>query len=61
MLNAKEKRGGSIVRDPLRENVEDIIKDWELEDIKPVCVQFTWSNKRMGPGHIAARLDKFLV
>ena len=27
MLNSKEKRGGSIVRDSSRENVEDIIRD----------------------------------
>ena len=61
MLNAKEKRGGSIVRDLLREKTEDIIRDWDLEDIKPARGQFTWTNKRMGLGHIAASLDRFLV
>ena len=34
---------------------------WDLEDIKPSKGKFTWSNKRVGPGHIAAQLDRFLV
>ena len=61
MLAAEEKKGGSLVRDPAREWVEDFILDWELEDIKPTSGKFTWSNKRIAPGHIAARLDRFLV
>jgi hypothetical protein len=60
-LAATEKKGGSIVRDPAREWVEDIMSDWELEDVKPTKGKYTWSNKRVGPGHIAARLDRFLV
>ena len=60
-LSSEEKRGGNIVRDPAREWVEDIISDWGLEDIKPIRGKFTWTNKRLGPGHIAARLDRFLV
>jgi exonuclease III len=60
-LSQEEKRGGSIVRDPAREWVEDIITAWELIDIKPIKGHYTWSNKRLGPGHIAARLDRFLV
>ena len=35
--------------------------DWELEDIIPDRGKFTWSNKRIGLGHIAARLDRFLI
>ena len=35
ILNSKEKKGGSLVRDPLREIVEDIMSSWDLEDIKP--------------------------
>ena len=35
--------------------------DWELEDIIPDNGKFTWSNKRIGPGHIAACLDRFLI
>ena len=34
---------------------------WDLEDIKPTSGKFTWSNKRLAPNHIAARLDRFLV
>jgi exonuclease III len=60
-LSQAEKKGGSIVRDPAREWVEDLISDWELEDITPTNGKFTWSNRRLGPGHIAARLDRFLV
>jgi exonuclease III len=60
-LSANEKKGGSIVRDQAREWVEDLMSTWELEDIKPVKGKYTWSNKRVGPGHIAARLDRFLV
>jgi hypothetical protein len=60
-LSLSEKKGGSIVRDPSREFVEDLMADWELEDIPPSNGKFTWSNKRVGPGHIAARLDRFLI
>jgi exonuclease III len=60
-LSLAEKKGGSIVRDPAREWVEDLMSEWELEDIPPTNGKFTWSNKRLGPGHIAARLDRFLI
>jgi hypothetical protein len=56
-----EKKGGSPVRDPAREWVEDLILDWDLEDIKPAKGKYTWTNKRLGLGHIAACLDRFLV
>jgi exonuclease III len=56
-----ETRGGSIVRDPAREWVEDLASAWDLLDIKPIKGLYTWTNKRIGPGHIAARLDRFLV
>eukprot|EP00253_Pinus_taeda_P024961 PITA_24961 len=60
-LAAEEKKGGSPIRDPSREWVEDIIIGWDLEDIKPSAGKYTWSNKRLGPSHIASRLDRFLV
>ena len=50
-----------MVRDPIRETVDEIILDWDLMDIKPASGKYTWNNKRLGPGHIAARLDRFLV
>ena len=34
---------------------------WDLIDIKPATGKYTWTNRRFGPGHIAARLDRFLV
>jgi hypothetical protein len=37
------------------------MSDWDLEDIKPTKGKYTWTNKRIGPGHIVARLDRFLV
>ena len=61
ILSLTEKRGGSIVRDPTREWVEDLLQDWDMIDIKPSSGKYTWSNKRVGSGHIAARLDRFLV
>eukprot|EP00253_Pinus_taeda_P009752 PITA_09752 len=61
ILHSSEKRGGNIVRDPAREWVEDILQDWDMLDIKPSSGKYSWSNKRMGPGHIAARLDRFFI
>lgn len=49
------------MRDPAREWVEDLMQDWDLINIKPINGKFTWSNKRIGPGHIDARLNRFLV
>ena len=60
-LSPYEKKGGNIVRDPAREWLEDIISEWDLEDIKPTKGKYTWNNKRIGPWHISARLDRFLV
>ena len=60
-LSQNEKRGGSISRDPFKDLVEDIISTWVLVDIKPTSGKYTWNNRRFGPGHIAARLDRFLV
>ena len=41
--------------------MEDLLQDWDFIDIKPSSGKYTCSNKRLGPGHIAARLDRFLV
>eukprot|EP00253_Pinus_taeda_P017362 PITA_17362 len=60
-LHSTEKRGGSVVRDPAREWAEDLLQDWDLLDIKPSSGKFSWSNKRVGPGHIAARLYRFFI
>jgi hypothetical protein len=60
-LHPKEKKGGSRVRDPTREHLEDLISSFHLIDINPSNDRFTWSNRRLGPGHITARLDRFLL
>ena len=60
-ISTAERRGGSKVRDPYGERLEDLISQWNLTDIIPKNGTYTWSNKRMGPGHIDARLDRFLV
>jgi hypothetical protein len=60
ILNNKEKRGGSKIRDPFPEN-EDHLVEWDMVDIKPNKGNFTWLHKRLKWGHIEARLDRFLV
>lgn len=60
-LSLLEKRGRSTVRDPAREWVEDLLQGWDMIDIKPSSGKYTWTNKRIGLGHIAARLDRFFV
>ena len=61
VLNQAEKRGGSLVKDPIKEQVDEIVMEWGLSDIIPTKGKYTWNNKRMGPWHIVARLDRFLV
>jgi hypothetical protein len=60
-LQAKEKLQGTIVQDPSREYMEDLISVFDMADVKPKKCKYTWSNKRMGKDHIATRLDIFLV
>lgn len=60
-LHSSEKRGGSAVRDPATEWAEDLMQDWDLLDIKPSSGEYSWTNKRIGPSHIAARLDRFFI
>ena len=61
ILSQEEKRGGSLVRYPIREMVDAIILEWNLLDVKPSSGKYTWNNKRTGPGHIAARIYRFLI
>jgi hypothetical protein len=60
ILYNSEKKGGSCVHDPICE-MEDLILDWELSDVKPMKGKYTWSNKRSNPGQIVVRLDRFLI
>jgi hypothetical protein len=41
--------------------MEDLVSDLDLFDVKPSKGKYTWNNKRTGVGHIAARLDRFLI
>jgi hypothetical protein len=61
MLSSKEKRWGSVVRDPMRETMEDLISDWDSVDVKPTKGKYAWSNKRLDLGHIATHLNIFLL
>ena len=56
-----EKCGGTKVRDPFGEKMEDFISDLDLLDVPLKNGKYTWSNKRARVGHIAERLDIFLV
>jgi hypothetical protein len=49
------------VRDQFREKMDDLISDMDLFDVPPSKGMYTWNNRRAGPGHIAARLDRFLI
>jgi hypothetical protein len=60
-LNHIEKRGGSFVKDPFRENMEDLLSTWDLVDIKPIKGLCTCSNKRIGLGNIITCLDHFYI
>ena len=56
-----EKCGGTKVSDPFGEKMEELMVDLDLLDIPLRNGKYTWSNKRTGIGHAAARLDIFLV
>ena len=45
----------------MQDYVEDLIRDWDLIDLKPKSGHFTWSNHRVGVANILARLNRFLV
>jgi hypothetical protein len=60
-LSQKEKMWGSIVKDPLIDQIEDLISFWDLVDINPIKDRFTWTNKHLGPSYILAILDRLLV
>jgi hypothetical protein len=50
-----------MVWDPPQENMEDLMSSLDLMDVSPSKFQYTWNNKRVEPGHIAIRLDHFLI
>lgn len=58
-MGQNEKRGG-IVRDASQENMEELILNLNIFDVKASKFLYTWNNKHTSLGHIAARLDHFL-
>jgi len=40
-VHSSEKRGESVVRDPFREKLEELIVDWHLLDIKLIKGKYT--------------------
>ena len=44
ILSQDEKRGGSLVRDPIKEIVDETILEWDLMDVKPSSGKYTWNN-----------------
>ena len=60
-ISLDERRGGTKIRDPFIERLEDLMNAWRLTNIKTKWGKFTWSNKRLVPGHITSRLDRILV
>jgi hypothetical protein len=41
VLHNREKRGVSIARDRFRENMEDLINNWDMVNIKPTKGKYT--------------------
>jgi len=60
-LHHKEKKGGCLVQDPSHEHLKDLISSFHLLDVNPSNILFTWSNRRLGLGHITGCLDRFLL
>jgi len=61
ILHANEKRGGSLIPDPFRNQMENIMHVGDLIDVSPKNRKYTWSNHRLGSNNIMERLDWFLV
>jgi hypothetical protein len=59
--NSSEKRGGFFGWVPFRENLEELLVDWDMLDINPQKGRYTLSNMRSVLGHITAKLDHFLI
>jgi hypothetical protein len=56
-LHQKEKKRCSIIRDPFREHMEDLVFEMDLFDFHPNKGKYMWSNKCSEVGHIAAGLE----
>jgi hypothetical protein len=60
-LHQNEKKGGSIVRDPFREHMEDMVFELDLFDVHPSKGKYMWSKKCTRVGHIPSRLDILFI
>jgi len=56
-LSNKGKGGGSIIRDPFRECMENLLSNWNLVDIKPKKLEIHLDKKATRPSHLAAQLE----
>jgi len=45
IMQNTETRGGNIVKDPMREHMENLITEWDLFYVKPLKGKYTWTNK----------------
>jgi hypothetical protein len=61
ILSLNEKQGDSFSKYPLREIVDELLTEWDIFNPNPKKGKYTWTNRRFGLGHIAERLDQFLL
>ena len=61
ILTLEEKSGGLKRLEPDSARFKSLIEQLKMVDLETRNGIFTWSNKRIGPQHVACRLDRFLV
>jgi exonuclease III len=61
ILTLEEKTGGLKRLEPDSARFKSLIEQLKMVDLETRNGIFTWSNKRIGPQHVACRLDRFLV
>ena len=57
----EEEKGGIRTLSRVSTTFNKVIEDVHLVDVQTPNGFYTWQNKRLGPRHIASRLDRFLV
>ena len=61
LLSQREKIGGIFPPPKTMQDFNYFVQNNNLMDVCPANGSFTWTNKRSGFAHIAARLDRFLL
>ena len=61
LLSQEEKTGGLVAPPKNLQDFNCFVDNNNLMDIHSKNGSFTWTNKRSGFAHIAARLDRFLL